>query len=123
MLFPENLCNRSPGFSALVILEETPSPLPVGCPTDGLAKLPQEHSLVKTPHHGIVLLLAAEGGPALTESPFCLGIPHQTLMLAPLPEVHSPRYPCLDLMGPADIQNLCENDVGKDEGYLGVPAL
>ena len=58
MLLPEDLCNPSPGVGALVIQEETPSPLPVGYPTDGLEELPQEHCLVKTLRNGIVLLLA-----------------------------------------------------------------
>ena len=40
VLLPEDLCNLSPGFRALVIREETPSTLPVGCLTDGLAELP-----------------------------------------------------------------------------------
>ena len=39
------------------------------------AELPREHSLVKTPRHVVVLLLAAEGGPALAGGPFCLGVP------------------------------------------------
>ena len=39
VLLPDDLCNRSPGFGALVIQEETPSPFPVGCPTDGLPEL------------------------------------------------------------------------------------
>ena len=40
VLLPEDLFNKSPGFGALVLREETPSPLPVGRPTDGLAELP-----------------------------------------------------------------------------------
>ena len=36
VLLPENLCNRSPGIHALVIREDTPSPLLVGCLTDCL---------------------------------------------------------------------------------------
>ena len=82
---------------------------------------PREYSLVKTPRHVIILLLAAEGGPALTGSPFHLGVPHQARMLAPLPEVHVPGDSGPDLPGPADAQHLCENDVGKDEGSLRVP--
>ena len=87
-------------------------PLPVSCPTDGLAELPRKHSLVKTPLHGVVLLLAAEGGTDLSGSPFRLGAPHQASMLSPLPEVHAPRYPGPDLSGPADSQRLRKNDVG-----------
>ena len=69
VLLPEDICNRSPGFSALVIREETPSLLPFCCPTDGLPELPRYHGLMKSPGHGIVLLLAAEGGPALSAAP------------------------------------------------------
>ena len=76
VLLPEELYNWSPDFCALVIREETPSPLPVGCPTDGLPELSQEHCLVEALRYGIVLLLTAEGGPALTGSPFRLGVPH-----------------------------------------------
>ena len=39
VLLPEDICNRSPGFCALVIQEETPSPLPVGCLSDSLPEL------------------------------------------------------------------------------------
>ena len=70
VLLLEDICNRSPGFCAFVPREETPSPLPVGCLTDGLAELPREHCLVKNPRHGVVLLLAAEGSPDLSGSPF-----------------------------------------------------
>ena len=72
--------------------------------------------------HGIVHLLAAEGGPALAGSPFRLGISYQNRMLAPLPEVHAPGDPCLDLLVPADAQCISKNDAGKDEGSLEVPA-
>ena len=36
VLLPEDLCNRLTCFSALVVREETPSPLPVGVPMDSL---------------------------------------------------------------------------------------
>ena len=75
MLPPEDLCNRSPSYSALFIREETTSHLLVSCPTNSLPELPQKHCLVKAPGHGIVLLLAAEGGPTLLGSPFILGVP------------------------------------------------
>ena len=55
--------------------------------------------------------------------PFRFGVPHQARMLAPLPEVHPPGNPVPDISGPADAQSLRENNVGKDEGYLGVLAL
>ena len=120
VLLPEDLCNRSPGFGALVIREETPSPLQVGCLTDGLAELPQEHCLMETPGHGVFLLRTAEGGPDLAGSSFRLGVPHQTIMLSPLPEVHAPGDPGPDLPGSTDAQRIGKNDVGEDEGSLGI---
>ena len=107
VLLPEDIYNRSPGFCALVIWEETPSPLPIGYPTDGLTELSRYHCLMESPSHSVFLLLAVEGGPALSGSPFHLGVPHQARVLTPLPEVHPPGYPCPDLMGPADAQCLC----------------
>ena len=80
MLLPEDLCNRSPGFGALVAREETPSPLPVGCPTDGLPKLTWQHCVVVAPSYSI-LLLAAGGGLALSGSPFHLGVSYQARVL------------------------------------------
>ena len=120
VLLPEDLCYWSTDFCALVLREETPSPIPVGCPADGLPELPREHCLVKAPEHGIILLLAAEGGTALSGSPFRLGVPHQASMLSPLPEVHAPGDPGPDLPVPADAQSLRKINVGKDEGSLGV---
>ena len=76
---------------------------------------------MEAPHHGIVLLLAVEGGPTFTGSPFRLGIPYQAHMLAPLSEVHAPGDPGPDILGPADAQNLGQHDVGEDKGYLIVP--
>ena len=46
---------------------------------------------------------------------------YQAHMLDPLPDVHAPGDPGLDLPGPADAQCLGEYDVGEDEGSLGVP--
>ena len=120
MLLLEDICNRSPGFSALVIREETPSPLHVGFLTDGLPEIYQEHCLVEAPRHGIVPLLTAEGGPTLAGIPFRLGVPHQASMFYPLPEVHAPGDPGPDLTGPADAQRLGQHNVGKNEGSLGV---
>ena len=51
MLLSEDFYNRSPGFSALVLREETPSPLLVGCSTDGLPELSREYCLVEAPGH------------------------------------------------------------------------
>ena len=110
-----------PGFCALVVREETPSPLPVGCPADGLSKLTGQYRVMVTLGHNIALLLAAGGGPDLPGGPFRLGAPHQAHVKNPLTEVHTPRNPGPDLLGPAYAQRLCENDVGEDEGYLGVP--
>ena len=121
VLLPEEICNRLPVFSALVVWEETPYPLPVGLPMDVLTELPQEHCVMKAPGHGFVLLLATRGGPALSGSPFRLGISHQACMLAPLPEVHALRDPRPDLTGPENAQCLRKNDVGKNKGYLRVP--
>ena len=77
MLLPEDLYNRLPGFSALVTREETPSPLPFGCPMDGLPNLTRQHSVMVDPCYGIFLPLPATGGPDLTGSPFRLSAPHQ----------------------------------------------
>ena len=122
MLLPEDICNRSPGFGALVIQEETPSPLPVGCPTDGLAELNRQHFVLIAPRYGVGFLITAGGGTAPSGSPFCLCVPHQARMLAPLPEVHAPSDPCSDLSGPADAQSDREDNVAEDKGYLRVPA-
>ena len=121
MLIPENLCNRSPGFCALVIREEAPSPLPVGCLMDGLHQLTWKHSFVVAPCNILVLLLSSTGGPSLPGGLFRLSIPHQSRVETPLPEVHPPGDPFLDILFPADTQYLRENDVGKDKGPLGVP--
>ena len=108
-------------FFALIIREETPSPLLVGFLTDGLSELSQEHCLVETLGHGVFLLLTAEGGPALVGSPSRLGEPRQDSMLSPIPEFHAPGDSGPDLTGPEDAQRLCKNDVGEDKGSLGVP--
>ena len=42
-------------------------------------------------------------------------------MDTPLPEVHLPGYPVLYVLGPADTQRLCEDDVGEGEGPIRVP--
>ena len=72
-------------------------------------------------NYGFVLLITAGGGPTLSGSPFRLGISYQTRVLVPLPEVHAPRDTVPDISGSEDAQHLCENNVGKDEGSLGVP--
>ena len=73
------------------------------------------------PGHGFFLLVAAGGGPSLSGSSFRLGVPHQTRVQTPLPEVHAPRYLGSDLSIPADSQRPRKNNVGKEEGYLRVP--
>ena len=121
MILLENLCNRLPGFGALVVREEKPFPLHIGGPTDRLPDLTGQHCVVVAPGHGFVVLLDASGSPALLGSPFRLGVSYQTRVQTSLPEVHVPGDPCPDLSGPADAQRLCKDDVGEDEGYLGVP--
>ena len=74
VLLQEDICNRSPCFSALVVREETPSPLPVGCPKDGLLELTRQHCLVVTPGDLLNLLLSAGDSPALPGGPFRLGV-------------------------------------------------
>ena len=41
-------------------------------------------------------------------------------MWTPLPEVHAARYPGMDVSVPVDAQRLREDEVGEDEGSLGV---
>ena len=123
MLLTKDLYNQSPGFCALIIREETPSPFPFGCPTDGLPELTSHHYVVVAPRYSVVLLLAAGGGPAFSGGPFHLGVHHQDRVFAPLPEVHTTVDPCPDLTVPADAQRLREDDVEEDEGSIGVPAL
>ena len=95
--------------------------LPFGFPTDGLPELTRQYCVIVTPCDGLAILLSSTVIPALTDSPFHLGIPYQACMDIPLPEVHLPGYPRPDLLGPADAQPLCEDNVGKYEGPLGVP--
>ena len=78
MLLPEDLCNRSPGFSALVIQEETPSTLPVSCLTDGLTELTRQLCLMEALVDHLILLLSSTGGPSLPGGPSRLGVPDQT---------------------------------------------
>ena len=118
MLLPENLCNRLPGSYALVIREDTPSPLPIGCPTDGRTQLTSQNRVVVTPCNGLVLLLSSAGGPALPGSLLRLGIPYQACMDTHFPEVHPPGDPRPDILGPANDQRLLKDNVDKDEGPL-----
>ena len=74
-----------------------------------------------TPRNGLVLLLYSTVSPSLYDGPFNLGVPYQACTETPLPEVHPPGDPRPDLLGPADAQRLCNNDVVDYEGPLGVP--
>ena len=121
MIFLENLSNRYPSLCALVIWEETPYFLPVGFPEEDLPKLTRQHSVMVYSCHSLFLLIPSTGGPALPGAPLRIGIPHQARMETPLPEVHPPDDPDPDLLCPADAQRLRKNNVGKDEGFLGVP--
>ena len=85
MLLPENLCNRSPGFSALVIWEETPSLLPVGFPTDSLPRLTRKHYVVVSLGYHLIILLPATVVPALPGGPLRRGVPQQACVENPLP--------------------------------------
>ena len=118
---PENLCNQSPGLGALVIREETPSTLPVGCPTEGLSDITRQYLAMLLLGYHLILLLSSVCGTSLPVSPLCLSFSYQACMETPLPEFHLPGDPLQDLLGPKETQCLCEDDVGKDEGPLGVP--
>ena len=71
--------------------------------------------------YSIVLVLPDTGVPALPGGPFRLGVTSLYRMETPLPDFHLPGYPRPDLFGPADAQRLCNNNVGEDKEYLGVP--
>ena len=124
MLLPEDLCNRSPGLSELVIRQEAPSPLPSGGLTDGLLKLTRQRRVVVAPGYRLLLLLLfSAGSSALPGGPFRLNIPHYARMEISLLEVHPPGDPCPDFLVPADAQRLCKNDVSKDKVSLRVATL
>ena len=123
MLIPEDICNRLHGFFTLIIWEETPPPLPVGCLTDVLSDLTIQHRVIVFPCNGLLLLLSVAGGSVFPGGPFRLGITYQAQMDIPLLEVHPPGDPHPDLPGPADAQRLCEDDVGEYKGFIGVPTL
>ena len=102
MLLLEDFCNQSPGLYALIILEETPSPLPVGGLADGIMELTRQQCVVLAPCYRLVILLLATDIYSLPGSPFRLGVSYQTRMETPLPEVHLPHYSVPDTLGPAD---------------------
>ena len=90
VLLPKDLCNRSLGFSALVVREETPSPLPVGCSIDILPELTREHCLVEAPGYHLILLLSVRRGSSLLGGPFRIGVLYQARVETPLSEIHPP---------------------------------
>ena len=59
VLLPEDLSNGSPSFGALVVQEETSSPLLVGFLAEGLLELTRRHCVVITLGHVVILLLTA----------------------------------------------------------------
>ena len=66
-----------------------------------------------------VLLLLLRGGPDLSVRPLFLRIAYQTGMDSLIPEVHMPCDAGTDLSGPEDTQNFGENNMGKEDEYLG----
>ena len=69
MILLENLCNRLPGLGALVIWEETPSSLPVSCPSDDLPQFTRKYCVMIAPCHGLVLLLSSTGALLFLDDP------------------------------------------------------
>ena len=69
----------------------------------------------------LILLLSSAGGSFLPGCPFRLSVSYHADVETPLPEVQPPGDPFLDLPVPADAQHLFEEDVGKEEGPIGVP--
>ena len=120
MLFLENLCNQFPGLCALLILEETPSTLPLNCLTDGLTQFTRQYCVMVALGYCLILLLSSADGPALPGRPIRLSVSYQAFIDTPLLEVHLPGDPGLDLSGPTDAQSLREDNVGKAEGPLVV---
>ena len=107
------LCNRLPGFCALVVREDTPFPLSVGCMADGLPELTRKYLVMVTSGHGVILLLDTGGGTSLPGGPFRLGISHQARVQTPFQEVYVLRYPGPDILGPVDVQRLRANNMEK----------
>ena len=106
MLLLEDFCKKSPGFRALIIWEETPSPFPVGSLIDGLPELTQQHCVLVALGYRLILLFSATGGPALPAGPFCLGVSYQSFVEILFLEVHLPRDSGPDITGPTDAQRL-----------------
>ena len=64
--------------------------------------------------------LSAAGGSSLPGDPLHISITHQARMENPIPEVHLPGDPRPDLPVSVDAQHLCDDDIGKGKGFLGV---
>ena len=88
---------------------------------DGMPKLTRQYRVMVALGYRLIPLLSSSGGPVLPVSPFRLGVSYQACMETPLLEVHLPGDPCPDLLGPTETQRLREDNIGKDEGPLGVP--
>ena len=87
MLILENLCNWLPSICALVIWKETPFPLSVGCPIDGLPNISWQPCNVELPCYDFALLLSSTGDPDLPNSTLHLRVPHQARVETSLPDV------------------------------------
>ena len=85
MILPENLCNWSYSLCALLILEETPYPLPVDFLTDGLTHLTRQYLIMVDLDYPFILILSYTSDPSLSGSPFRLDVPYQACMVTPLP--------------------------------------
>ena len=121
VLLLENLRNCSPRLCALVIQEETPSPLPVGCLTDVLPQLTRQYRIMVASVYRLILFLSSAGGAALPGCPLRLSVSYQACTDTPLPEVYPPGDHGSYFSGPMDAQHICENSVGEEKGYLRGP--
>ena len=90
VLLPENLSNRSPGLGALVVREEIPSSLPVGCPTYSLLHITRQYCVMVASGYPLILLLSSSGGSAFPGCPLRTIVSYQACVDTPLPEVHLP---------------------------------
>ena len=117
----ENLSKRSPGLRALVIQEETPSPLPVGCLADVLPQLIRQYCVMVALVYCLIFLLFSAGRSELPGCTLRLSVFYQACTDTPLPEVYPPGDPGLYIFDPTNAQHICEDNMVKDEGPLGVP--
>ena len=118
VILPENPSNRPPVLCSLVIREETPSPLHIGCLTDGLPQLTRQYPVVIASSDRLIPILSSSGGSSLPGYPFHLRISYLACVDTPIPEVHPPGDPGPDLPGPVDTRRFREDNVGKDKGLL-----